>query len=161
MRKIIFLATIVMFQVMLPNSAKAAIIYDWIGYCSFGCDTVTGELTLKDSFDGFSTSNPADFVSFKFNTMSGTITLDEFLEPFSINGYGHFRDTETASGLFLESGGVFTLTANGRGGYFATGSYSDFILRVPEPSTMALMGMALFGLFVFARRQRRFATSPS
>jgi len=80
-------------------------------------------------------------------TFSGTFTPPNFIENFTITGgTGRFAD---ATGSFLGTG---TVTFPPTGGPNTHMDFEGRITIVPEPSTLGLLVLCLFGLVVVRRR---------
>ena len=163
-----------LFSFAYSSTARALIIYNWTGNCTFGCVGVaTSTLTLNDSFmPGVELDNadfvsltylsssgafsipadlPLDGISGKLPALSGFATNDVFIDP---TGSGTFHVTTTAGTWLVEWGPL--LIMDGGLPYTWTRQLDDPV-AMPEPSALTLFGAGLLGLALMARRRRKAA----
>ncbi len=168
-----------------PLSAHANIIYNWTGDCQrvlFGsktlCDDATVHVVTTDAyipgevfFPHFPVPEP---VVLEFLYSDGLVTFDfafvwsfdgdGFLLPASLPGEGVISSTATffrsdAQGSWrFEAEGLTPDPCNGIGNplcSYGVAGINGVWTRVPEPSTLMLLGVGLAGLVFYHRRGLR------
>jgi len=173
----IFLAAVAFLLFSAPLSAHANIIYDWTGACQLGC---TGqahmEIVLPDTFVPGTTllpvlGPPPRFPALSFIYSDNNFTFDLLPFPPEPESFVLLPITSGPGSLSDISGQLLHLTspcneatrfcpagtAAGTWGllrpaYVAAGS-GGLWQRIPEPSTLVLLGIGLAGLASLRRRR--------
>lgn len=124
---------------------------------SLGGLTFANPLVSLSATTGFVTLAPGATQSFGPLTDADTIVMTPLASLFSVSGGGQFSITcESLSGISLTGGGgnVGSTQATTAGcGASIVYDYTPTTNRVPEPASMALVGLGMMGLAAIRRRK--------
>jgi hypothetical protein len=147
--------------------ARANIVFDFSGVCSLLCSgTVTGVLTLADSYTFGADITDADFISFDFSSPYEFFDITSANIPLLTGGLNADGSFNSAGQLYIQSstdgplplyGRRFGASAEGfvlardwlaehNEGGFAPPTFTLVGRAVPEPSTWAMMLLGFAGL---------------
>lgn len=151
--------------------AVAGLTYEWAGYCDVSyCTTGGGTITLADSYvPGTLTEDPADFASatYWYNETDGpdTYLVSGTITPESAGGlrtwifHDHDPDPSIYLALYTQNSRIIDVgfpgtwfIAEKAGGVVTSFERSQ---SVPEPGTLALLGLALAAIAGIRCRGRR------
>lgn len=114
--------------------------------------TITYELNASPFVTGsVSGSIPSNIINADWTSY---VTSYQFTH---MSGNSYDQTNSTLSGNFTTSGaevGSYSLTVNGSSSYFHLTNMGSWTL-IPEPGTIVMVGIALAGLALFSRRQRK------
>ena len=149
-----------------PN-AGAVVIYDFAGFCTFGCmGQADAVLTLADTYTPGTAAQEADFISFTYVSSNGTYTIpgDGVFQSFGRFSPNVLPAVSGLADIFIDFQGGSTAFQSDGGGWsnvFAPAGIADagdefgWTLRqtaVPEPATVLLFLVGL-GLLIGLRRR--------